>query len=65
MLSCVYFLLLKLMLSCVYFQALDSFLLVFNQQGNIVYTSESVTSLLGHLPVSIKHYLTTHSFLGS
>lgn len=31
-------------------EALDSFLLVFNQQGNIVYTSESVTSLLGHLP---------------
>lgn len=31
-------------------EALDSFLLVFNQQGNIVYASESVTSLLAHLP---------------
>ncbi|KAJ8298453.1 hypothetical protein KUTeg_024984 [Tegillarca granosa] len=31
-------------------EALDSFLLVFTQQGNILYASESVTSLLGHLP---------------
>lgn len=31
-------------------EALDSCILVFNQQGNIVYASESVTSLLGHLP---------------
>lgn len=31
-------------------EALDSFLLVFTQQGNILYASESITSLLGHLP---------------
>ena len=35
-----------------YLQALDSFLLMFTQQGFILYASESVTSLLGHLPVS-------------
>jgi len=37
---------------CTVLQALDSFLLVFTQQGVILYASESVTSLLGHLPVS-------------
>lgn len=31
-------------------EACDSFLLVFTQQGVILYASESVTSLLGHLP---------------
>ncbi|KAK3100643.1 hypothetical protein FSP39_022964 [Pinctada imbricata] len=31
-------------------EAMDSFLLVFTQQGTILYVSESVTSLLGHLP---------------
>ncbi|KAK3602792.1 hypothetical protein CHS0354_026342 [Potamilus streckersoni] len=31
-------------------EALDSFLLVSTQQGTILYVSESVTSLLGHLP---------------
>nr|WDV40241.1 circadian locomotor output cycles kaput [Sinonovacula constricta] len=31
-------------------EAMDSFLLVFTQQGIILYASESVTSLLGHLP---------------
>ncbi|XP_045204691.2 circadian locomoter output cycles protein kaput-like isoform X2 [Mercenaria mercenaria] len=31
-------------------EACDSFLLVFTQQGVILYTSESITSLLGHLP---------------
>ncbi|KAH3730673.1 hypothetical protein DPMN_056664 [Dreissena polymorpha] len=31
-------------------EALDSFLLVFTQQGLVLYASEGVTSLLGHLP---------------
>ncbi|XP_021367049.1 circadian locomoter output cycles protein kaput-like isoform X2 [Mizuhopecten yessoensis] len=31
-------------------EALDSCLLVFTQQGSILYVSESITSLLGHLP---------------
>lgn len=34
-------------------EAQDSCLLVFNQQGNIVYASESITSLLGHLPTDL------------
>lgn len=40
---------------CFFFKALDSCLLVFTQQGNILYVSESITSLLGHLPVSTYH----------
>ncbi|XP_059140370.1 circadian locomoter output cycles protein kaput-like isoform X2 [Physella acuta] len=31
-------------------EAVDSFLVVFTQQGKVVFTSDSVTSLLGHLP---------------
>ncbi|XP_041357806.1 circadian locomoter output cycles protein kaput-like [Gigantopelta aegis] len=31
-------------------EALDSFLIVFTKKGKILYVSESVTSLLGHLP---------------
>ncbi|KAH9514013.1 hypothetical protein Btru_031965 [Bulinus truncatus] len=31
-------------------EAVDSFLVVFTQQGKVLFTSESVTSLLGHLP---------------
>ncbi|XP_025087428.1 circadian locomoter output cycles protein kaput-like isoform X1 [Pomacea canaliculata] len=31
-------------------EAVDSFLIVFTQQGSVLYVSESVTSLLGHLP---------------
>ncbi|XP_048756710.1 circadian locomoter output cycles protein kaput-like isoform X2 [Ostrea edulis] len=34
-------------------EALDSCLLVFTQQGNILYVSESMTSLLGHLPADL------------
>ncbi|XP_064609860.1 neuronal PAS domain-containing protein 2-like isoform X2 [Liolophura sinensis] len=34
-------------------EALDSFILVFSQQGTVLYASESVTSLLGHLPTDI------------
>lgn len=34
-------------------EALDSFLLMFTQQGTILYASESVTSLLGHLPADM------------
>ncbi|KAL3878214.1 hypothetical protein ACJMK2_030582 [Sinanodonta woodiana] len=34
-------------------EALDSFLLVSTQQGTILYVSESVTSLLGHLPADL------------
>lgn len=34
-------------------EAQDSCLLVFNEQGNIVYASESITSLLGHLPTDL------------
>lgn len=34
------------------FQALDGFLLVVTQGGTILFASESVTSLLNHLPVS-------------
>ncbi|KAK0059515.1 cytochrome P450 CYP12A2 [Biomphalaria pfeifferi] len=31
-------------------EAVDSFLVVFTQQGKVLFTSDSVTSLLGHLP---------------
>ncbi|WAQ99737.1 CLOCK-like protein [Mya arenaria] len=34
-------------------EALDSFMLVFTQQGIIMYTSDSVASLLGHLPTDL------------
>lgn len=34
-------------------QALDGFFLAIMTDGNIIYVSESVTSLLEHLPVSI------------
>lgn len=32
-------------------EALDGFIIVFSSNGKIVYASESITSLLGHLPV--------------
>ncbi len=35
-----------------FFKALDGFFLVMLTDGNIIYTTESVTSLLEHLPVS-------------
>ena len=34
---------------------MNSFLLVLTQSGMILYTSESVTSLLNYLPVSLSH----------
>ncbi|KAJ8027899.1 Neuronal PAS domain-containing protein 2 [Holothuria leucospilota] len=34
-------------------EALDGFMIVFSQQGHILYTSDSIISLLRHLPVSI------------
>lgn len=37
----------------VFCQALDGFFLAIMTDGNIIYASESVTSLLEHLPVSI------------
>ncbi|XP_062566627.1 circadian locomoter output cycles protein kaput-like [Saccostrea cucullata] len=43
-------------------EALDSFLLVFTQQGNILYVSESVTSLLGHLPADLTNQ-SVYSFI--
>lgn len=36
----------------VFSQALDGFFLAIMTDGNIIYASESVTSLLEHLPVS-------------
>jgi len=45
------------------FQALDGFIMVFSSSGRIFYASESITSLLGHLPVSMslitKYFFTT------
>jgi hypothetical protein len=34
-------------------EALDGFIMVFSCSGKIFYASESITSLLGHLPVII------------
>lgn len=34
-------------------EALDGFIMVFSSTGKICYASESITSLLGHLPVSM------------
>ena len=33
------------------FQALDGFLVALTTDGNIIYVSDSVSSLIGHLPV--------------
>lgn len=35
-------------------EALDGFIMVFSSTGKVFYVSESITSLLGHLPVSIE-----------
>lgn len=35
-------------------EALDGFIIVFSSTGRVFYASESITSLLGHLPVSWK-----------
>jgi hypothetical protein len=44
-------------------QALDGFIMVFSSSGRIFYASESITSILGHLPVSMflitEHFSTT------
>lgn len=37
---------------CPFLQALDGFLVALTTCGNIVYVSDSVSSLIGHLPVS-------------
>lgn len=37
-------------------EALDGFIIVFSSTGRVFYASESITSLLGHLPVSILAY---------
>lgn len=37
-----------------FFQALDGFLVALTTDGNIIYVSDSVSSLIGHLPVSQK-----------
>ena len=39
--------------SCVVYQALDGFFIAIMTDGNIIYVSESVTSLLEHLPVGL------------
>lgn len=39
-------------LFCLFLQALDGFLVALTTCGNIVYVSDSVSSLIGHLPVS-------------
>lgn len=48
-------------------QALDGFLVALTTDGNIIYVSDSVSSLIGHLPVSEKVIFTLvptlHSFL--
>jgi circadian locomoter output cycle kaput protein len=38
-------------------EALDGFIIVFSSTGKIYYTSESITSLLSHLPVITGIYL--------
>lgn len=35
-----------------FLQALDGFLVALTTDGNIIYVSDSVSSLIGHLPVS-------------
>ncbi|KAK7486996.1 hypothetical protein BaRGS_00021812, partial [Batillaria attramentaria] len=49
-------------------EAVDSFLVVFTQQGSVLYVSESVTSLLGHLPddhVKLYNLLSTYHMQSS
>lgn len=42
-------------------QALDGFLVALTTDGNIIYVSDSVSSLIGHLPVSEKVIFTLHT----
>lgn len=44
-------------------QALDGFFLAIMTDGNIIYASESVTSLLEHLPVSIISITNDHFYV--
>lgn len=37
-------------------EALDGFIIVFSSTGRVFYASESITSLLGHLPVSLRGF---------
>lgn len=49
----------------VFCQALDGFFLAIMTDGNIIYASESVTSLLEHLPVSIIWINTKHVYVAN
>lgn len=40
-----------------FLEALDGFIMVFSTNGRIFYASESITSLLGHLPVSFNRLI--------
>lgn len=42
----------EIAVSSVLSQALDGFLVALTTDGNIIYVSDSVSSLIGHLPVS-------------
>lgn len=46
-------LMILLLWTLLFSQALDGFFLAIMTDGNIIYVSESVTSLLEHLPVSV------------
>lgn len=44
-------------------EAVDGFIMVFSASGHIYYASESIASLLGHLPVSVQvSKLFSHDF---
>lgn len=51
-LSCLLALFGKTAVFSVFLQALDGFLIALTTDGNIIYVSDSVSSLIGHLPVS-------------
>lgn len=38
-------------------EALDGFIMVFSANGKICYVSESITALLGHLPVNLNIHI--------
>lgn len=54
MLCLIYFIYVILTYSFILFhkQALDGFVIALRLDGNIIYVSDSVSSLIGHLPVS-------------
>lgn len=45
-------------------EALDGFIIVFSTTGQIYYASESITSLLGHLPASFHFYSELRNVFG-